>query len=290
MNEGEGARLTPYELAVPGRRFVEERFPEVQEEAESREGDATDPVRFVNLAAVGRILQEVRGEDDDPELIQQHGYLIYHAYNFWRQGESLFVLETGAARFLVETEPEAVGSAPALPAEAGYLQVPRNLFWSWPEPDDEEAPAEPLDGIFWTRAADGMLWTLAVMGLRSDRPGISIFPLPPVPADEAAEWLSAQVREGSQDFASTLPGGEMEQLYSVETAGEVLKLLGRAFWYMERFPGAVEGPLDPPASGGEGTAAAEEAGAASPAQGGVSSRLPFRRIGLRRGSGEGHHG
>lgn len=290
MSGGESARLTPYELAVPGRRFVEERFPEVKEEAEAQ-GDATDPIRFINLGAVGRILQEVRGEEDDPELIQQHGYLVYHAYNFWRAGEPLYLLEAGAARLLVESDPEDVAGPPSPPSQAGYLQLPRHLFWSWPDPDDEEAPAEPLDGVFWTVAGDGMLWTLAALGVRADRPGISIFPLPPVPVTEADDWLTTTVREAGQDFGSTLPGGELDQLYSVETAGEVLKLLGRAFWYVESFPEVVEGPVEPsPDDAPSETPGVGAEGGDSPAGRVLPSRLPFRRIGLRRRSGGGEDG
>ena len=319
MSQGrDAARVTPYELAVPGRRFVEERFPEVEEEAGARGGDGTDPTAFVNLGAVGRILQEIRGDDDDPELIQQHGYLVFHAYHFWRAGEPLYVVEPAAARFLVESEPEVTADAPPPPASAGYLQLPRNLFWSWPDPEDESAPAEPVDGVFWTAAGDGTLWTLAALGLRADRPGLSIFPLPPVPLADAGAWLGAKIREEGEDFRSTLPGGELDELYSVETAGEVLKLLGRAFWYAKSFPEAVEGPLDPPAAegaseGGEsptpGGAAPDEglgppegaasgpgtpspegptspgSGAASPAGRVVPSRLRYRRIGLKRGGG-----
>lgn len=280
MTAGEGARLTPYELAVPGRRFVEERFPEVRDEVEEGGSDSTDPRSFINLGAVGRILQEVRGEQDDPELIQQHGYLIFHAYHFWRAGEPLYLLEPGVARLLVEGEPEEA-EAPRPPSAAGYLQLPRHLFWSWPDPGDEEAPAEPLDGIFWTTATGGMIWTLAALGVRADRPGLSVFPLPAVPLAEAASWVRARVREEGEDFASTLPGAELDQLYSVETAGEVFKLMGRAFWYVETFPEAVEGPLDPPPAE-EAEGPAPEGEEESPAGRVVPSRLRFRRVTLQR--------
>lgn len=317
---GSGARVTPYELAVPGRAFAEERFAAVAREAESRGVDPTDPPSFVNLGEVGRILQEVRGEDEDPELIHQHGLLFYHAFRFWRSGEPFYVLETGAARFLVETEPDppaggaerrggserttepgmaddaegatGPGSVAEPPSEAGYLQLPRHLFWSRPDPEGE-APAEPVDGFFWSTTPEGRLWTLVVLGIRGDRPGLSVFPLPDVPLADASEWLRVRVRDEGDDFETTLPGGEIDRLYSVETAGEVLKLLARVFWYLKAFPEAVEGPVRPQdgaeaATGeGEGADADDEGGVKADVQGGVpSSRLPYHRIGLS-GTNEG---
>ena len=40
------ARVTPFELLLPAEGFADERFPLIQEEAEERQVDLTDPERF----------------------------------------------------------------------------------------------------------------------------------------------------------------------------------------------------------------------------------------------------
>ena len=48
-----------------------------------------------------------------------------------------------------------------------------------------------------------------------------------------------QVRDSGEDFSSNLPGSELEGLYSIEAAGELVKLVGRFLWYLDSFPGRV---------------------------------------------------
>ena len=42
------ARVTPYELLLPEEGFADERFPLIQEEAEERKADLTDPERSLS--------------------------------------------------------------------------------------------------------------------------------------------------------------------------------------------------------------------------------------------------
>lgn len=230
------ARFTPYELSIPGRAFAEEHFPRIVEEGESRGTDLSDPGAFVMLAATGAALREIRGEEDDPGLIEQYGALLFHGFHFWRSGEPLYLLELGAARFLVESDPDVEGWNPSPPAAAGYVQLPRHLFWAHSEDD---APAEPVDGFFWMRSTGETLSVLAAMGMREDRPGLSVISLPPVPLAEAPSWAAGNNRDGSPDFEGLLPGAEYDRLYSMVTAGEILKLAARVLWYMGRFPEAA---------------------------------------------------
>jgi hypothetical protein len=247
------ARLTPYEVGIPGRRFVEDTFRLITEEAEGRSVDTLDPGAFALLGQVGLAVREVQGEERGGGELQRYAAFLYRAYHFRRDGEPLFLLEAAAARRLVGSTPEPFAAwRGGLPSEAGYLQLPRHLFWSRP---DEEGPAEPLDGIFWTHSSRDTLSLLVALGVRAERPGISVVEIPPLSLEDAARWPVETVREGGMDFATTLPGGEMDALYSVVTLGEALKLAARVFAHVtlvpqaigdvERAPRAADLPWDP---------------------------------------------
>lgn len=238
------ARVSPYELALPGEEFAETHFPTVAREAEARGMDATDPGAFVMLGTVGQALKALQGPEDDPELIRQHGLVLFHAYHFQRAGEPLFLLDTHVARYLVETSPAGEGWSPSTPGPAGYVQLPQHLFWAEPV---EDRPPESVDGFSWVVSEPGALHLLLALGLRDDRPGFSIVPLPAVPLEEAGTWAREEAREEGPDFESSLPGGELERLYSLETTGEVLKLTARTFWYLDTCPEAAcpEEPTEP---------------------------------------------
>ena len=72
--------------------------------------------------------------------------------------------------------------------------------------------------------------------------------------------LDTPIRSPGPDFATTLPGGELEELYSFVAAGEVLKLVARLFARVRADPGTpVDGPSLTPG-------------------GPAPSTLPYRRI------------
>ena len=269
------ARLTPYEVGVPGREFAERTFGAIREEAEGRGADLTDPGAFILLGEVGRALREIQGDERGGEALHRFGSFLFHAFHFHRAGEFLVLAETAATRYLVEGSPVPEGWRGELPAEAGYLQLPRHLFWANPE-EGEDAPPEPLDGVFWARAAGNTLSILVVLGVRDDRPGLSVMELPPVSLVDAGRWVSEKVREEGADFETTLPGGELERLYTVQTLGEALKLTGRALGYIFTAPEALGEPERAPHPG--------EAGRdpASPRP----SLLSFRRLRLVAGGPE----
>jgi len=245
------ARMTPYEVAIPGRAFADENFRRIAEEAEAREVDTTDPGAFILLGEVGRILKEIQGEEEGGEgeggtgggeALHRFGAFLFQAFHFHQAGELLLLAGVETVRGVVEERVELERWTGELPADAGYLQLPRHLVWSHPDPD---GPAEDLDGVFWTRSVGDTLSLMAALGIRPDRPGLSVVPLPPVPLADAPHWPRTRVREDDQgpDFATTLPGGEMDELYSVVAMGELLKLVARIFAYMNAVPeslGALE--------------------------------------------------
>ncbi len=247
------ARLTPFELAFPdgGELLVSS----VEEEL----GDAMDPgeVRiFLTLPAVSAYLAEIRAGDTGVEAIHPFGMLAYHAFHFVRAGCPLFLVETGVARRLVRGCSPSL--EPRLPADSGYVQLPQHLFWT---PGVEEAP-ESVDGFFWTRASDGLLHLLLATGMHWERPGLVVAPVASAPWSEAPEWLDASIRPDGEDYASSLPGGELEELYSLQAAGEVLKLMARLMAYLH----------------GKAGVSVEGASGADPSEGPPASRLPYRRI------------
>ena len=226
------ARRTPFELAFPDRSTVERLSAEVAEEAERRGADDSLLETFMTTTAVGARVREMSGPDAPPESGYPFASLLYHAVHFLRAGAPLYLLDTAVTRRLVgpawqDRDTPEESPRPEPPSTAGYLQLPRHLVWT--EGDGGDRAPESLDGLFWTVTGSRMLNVLPVAGLLPDRPGFGALPLPCAPLADALLWSDATVRPSGDDFASTLPGGELDRLYAVRTAGEVLKLLARFF-------------------------------------------------------------
>ncbi len=194
----------------------------------------------------------------DAASLRECGVMAFHAVPFQQAGCPVFLLDTALCRFLAGAW-EGRG-VPAPPGPAGYVQLPRNLFWAHAEPG---TPPEPVDGFFWTVSVGEVLHLLLATGMRDGRPGLSVVPVAEAPLADAPGWLHATVREEGSDFATTLPGGELQGLCSLTAAGEVLKLAARFFAHLAGSPGASR-------TGEPGP------GDASPAP----SRLAYRRVTL----------
>ena len=255
------ARRTPYEI-VFAESIDDRLFPPIAEEAEARGLPVHDPERFLFLSSVGQLLRRIAGEEVAPgeaapeepgEELRQHGRLLYHAFHFWRSGKSLFTADEALCRHLVD-DVTAVGDWEMRAIHpAGYLQLPRNLFWAAPAPG---LPPEPADGLFWTmteaRADEpATLQVLVALGVRPDRAGFSIVPAEGT-LDDERHWAEARGRPEGNDFESTLPGGELDRLYSIETAAEVLKLVSRFFWHVSAYPETLGPETRADDTGGDG--------------------------------------
>ncbi|MDE0075187.1 MAG: hypothetical protein OXR82_12320 [Gammaproteobacteria bacterium] len=267
------ARVTPYEMALPGRAFAEERFELIRDEADRRGVDIWDPGAFSMLEQSRRAIGDIRVEDDNPVLFVQYGVILFHAFHFWSAGEHLYLLGNEAAHQVTRA---GLRSGPndwdfAAPSRAGYVQLPHYLFWARPEAG---GPAEALDGFFWVLTPAHRLHLMVASGMRADRPGLGVMPVPEIPGEEASRWAAANVRERGDDFASTLPGGE--DLCSIETLGEVVKLAGRLFWQLER--GSLRAGA--PTKGGDGGSGPSERDAdpATSSRAPLASTLPWRPI------------
>jgi hypothetical protein len=276
-----GARLTPYELAFGEPVFEADVFPAIVAEAEAQHGEPADRERFAFLTAASDALREVVPPDVPAEALEEYRALFFHAFNFWRYGKRVYLLEPALARYLVEAAPALGGWTFAVPYPSVYVQLPANLFWA---SISAESTPEPVDGFFATvsDAIDplGMpyqrLEVLMVLGIRREREGFSIVHFDTaLGAGIATEWMESAGREKGRDFENVLPGGEIEGLYSILTTTEALKLLARALWYI------AEHPLDVVSA-----EPAEQAGGDESAAPALSSALPYFRVRLGAGGAE----
>lgn len=244
-------RQDPYTLVFGAESMDERLFPPIAEEAETRDQPLDDPDRFLFLSSVGQLLQAIAGSEPyegDPEVdpgadpeggdgrkeaVRQYGRLLFHAFHFWRGGRTRVELGEEKVRWLLD-EVTSVGEwALRPPADSGYLQLPRNLLWAAPAPD---LPPEPVDGFFWMMVrpddAPARLHVLLALGVRPDRAGFSVIPATGV-LDDEPHWAEVDARPDGTDFETTLPGGELDELYSIASAAEALKLASLAFWELD---------------------------------------------------------
>jgi hypothetical protein len=240
-----GPYLTPYELAFGQPGFEARIFPGILREAEALGEDPSRWDRFGFLSRVSEALRDLVPPDAPLEMLEEYRCLFFHAFNFWRFGRRLFVLEQPTVRYLVEAAPQLDGWEFGTPHPSVYVQLPPRLFWA---SIATNAAPEPVDGFFATLArghdplgpAYGDLNVLMVLGVRRDRAGFSVIPFDTeVGPGISATWMEVPGREGAPDFANILPGGDMAGLYSILTNTEALKLLARTLWYIHAHPGQL---------------------------------------------------
>ena len=247
------ARLTPYELLFPEPEFPGQRFPAVADEALGRGVDTGNPAAFVMLGCVQGMLAELRGEDAGPEAAHDHGGALYFAYHMWRtDGAVALARQETLRRLLAAPADEASGGdgawTAALSGRAGYIQLPQHLVWL-----EEEVP-ESVDGLFWHGDDHGALHLALVAGMRRERPGYLFVPVPPQPLGALPGWASGPAREDGRDFATSLPGADLERLLEVRTPAEVFKLAALLLRHLSRDGLAPRAPT--PAAPGSASAPA----------------------------------
>ena len=235
------ARLTPYEMLLPDDGFPDRHFAAIGEEAAERGVDAANPAAFVMLGAVQGALAELRAEDAAPESANDHASVLFFAYHLWRTEGTVVLAQQKTLRALLpgESEPQPTGHkslwAKEFGGRAGYIQLPQHLVWLEEERNDPQTggnvsqetrsdPPESVDGFFWCADSRGALHLTLVAGMRSDRPGFAVVPVPPLPLDSLPDWAAGPAREGGSDFATSLPGAELDGLLGIRTPAEVFKL------------------------------------------------------------------
>lgn len=268
MSDVADTRQSPYRLVFGAESMDDRLFPPIAEEAEARDQPLDDPDRFLFLSSVGQLLQAIaagddagyedegheddggtgeppgepdadeavassRDADEDDDALRQYGRLLYHAFHYWRDHKPTRRLDEEAVRWLLDDVSSVGDWSLSVPASSGYLQLPRNLIWAEPAPG---LTPEPVDGFFWRYVEPddepARLHVLLVLGVRPDRAGFSVVPATGV-LDHEDHWADIDARPDGTDFETTLPGGEMDELYSIETPAEVLKLTSLCFWKLD---------------------------------------------------------
>jgi hypothetical protein len=233
------SRPTPYALVFGAPAFDETRFELIREQAEERV--AVTALDLFMLPAAGTLLGELLPAEADAEghqqLVAQMSALMFHAFRFWQHGRVVYELTETAARALVTPDAIAGDWRFRTPAPAGYVQLPRNLFWARVT---EDAAPEPVDGFFWsapTPAEGGTverLDLLLTLGVRRGRPGLSLVDAAIESGESLEKWADVEARPGGVDFGNILPGGELQGYHSLTTLSEALKLAMRCFWRIGR--------------------------------------------------------
>lgn len=256
------ARLTPYELLLPDAAFPDRHFTAIGEEASERGVDVANPAAFVMLGAVQGALAELRAEDAAPESANDHGSVLFFAYHLWRTEGTVVLAQRKTMRALLsgDSEPQKGGRnslwTKEIGGKSGYVQLPRHFVWLEEARNDSQAgrddpraapdvsqetrhdpqagrdvsqdtrddPPESVDGFFWFADSRGALHLSLVAGMRGDRPGFAVVPVPPLPLDSLPDWAAGPAREGGGDFSTELPGAELDGLLGIRTPAEVFKL------------------------------------------------------------------
>ena len=236
-----GRRLTPYELIF--QPLEQSAFSAIRVEAAQRGSDPADRDQFALLGLVGATLQEMAADDAPPQAIESYTELLHQGYQFWSFGRRVYVLsERATARFTraVYDMHDWILAAPP----ACYLQFPAQRLWARVTP---ETPYEPADGCFVAvrdgAAADAsaQLRILLVLGLREERPGISLVShVATFDPRAAADRGRAPWREGTAAFSNAIPGGERMGYLTIATMSELEALVLRTLQYVDRHPEALE--------------------------------------------------
>ncbi len=203
------SRIAPFELVFTGE--VETEFEKVREEAALSRIDVTDPTVLVSLPSVQRILERIESPQllaDKPAAAGEYQMLLYMGFRFWDAGK--------VVKDVVQLPDCATDRLCEVPCGACYLRFPERRFWAQ---IDQQAPHEPLDGIFVAQSSNlRQLSVLAVLGLRPERSGFSQISVTATLEDVCA----AQLESRTPQFAPTMAGGVEAGFKSLASPGELL--------------------------------------------------------------------
>lgn len=262
-------RPTPYELILLPLEL--RRFPEIRAEAEHRGVDTRRRDQFVLLGHVGATLDEIVPEDASPDALEEYAELLYHGYQFWSFGRRLYVLDDAITDRLTSPTFEMETWEIAGPPSA-YLQLPYQKLWGRVESD---SPYEPVDGCFVvvdeTQPAPeaGMhLRMQLVLGLRADRPGVSLISYrTDLDARAGSRRAVHPSRDEGEAFSNAIPGGDRKGYRTLATVGELEALVLRALFVLDREPSRLESVDGSPEPGESALDHVRVTGGAAPAGG-----------------------
>jgi hypothetical protein len=247
------ARITPYEALLQPLETV--AWPPIEAEAAQRGTDPRRRDQFVLLGTVGATLRDIIPDDAPADAVEEYAELLYHGFQFWAFGKRLYVLPRDTLEALAAPE-YSIGEWELAGPPSCYVQFPEQRVWARVAAD---APFEPVDGCFVVvddtapaPQSGAHLRALLVLGLRRERPGISLVAyrtdLDPHAAAAHAEhpW-----REDAPPFGNAIPGGERQALHAITTTSELQAIVLRILHYLDRHPGRLA--AREPAESGERT-------------------------------------
>lgn len=206
-------RPTPFDLVFSG--LAAERFPALREALAKAGADPRDRDALLVTFPAMSLLRDLRPDDRDAGAgVDELAALVHHGYLAWADGLTTWVVPAAVARRAVTARQVPT----AVPAHAGYIQLPERLVWASLAAD---APWEPLDGCFVHTTVDGTLRVLGVFGLHASRNGFTVAESVGAPGSLATR------RDGTPLFAPSLEGGARAGLSAIVEAGELVELAGR---------------------------------------------------------------
>ena len=219
--------MTPYDPIFERADFEQDLFPALRDDADERGLDTTDVNSFLQLAAFGDVLQLLSPRESmDAPPVTGVTALAYHGFHFWLHGKRNDVLDEAATRTLLDSAHGPIGDWPMRPpVPSGYVSLAHHILWAMPD----AGAAEPVHGFFYVHGPSHIDLLLA-LGVRRDRPGFTAMEVAmPCPTPAPGHFGDIPAREGGNDFANVLPGGEHRSLHAVTNTGEVFKLASRVF-------------------------------------------------------------
>lgn len=232
------ARVTPYELIIEPLESA--AFPAIRAEAEQRGTDIRRRDQFLLLGTVGATLKEIVPDNAPSDAIDEYGELLYQAYQFWTFGRRLYVLAEDVIARLTQPVFDVEDWQLAAPPSC-YIQFPYQRLWARVS---AEAPFEPVDGCFVvvddtepTPQGGAHLRVQLVLGLRADRPGISLVSYrTDLDPHRIAEYANTPWREEGPAFSNAIPGGERKGYETLATTSELQALVLRTLFYLDTHP------------------------------------------------------
>jgi hypothetical protein len=208
-------RPTPFDLVFGS--LAEERFPALDSGLAAAHAPARNRDTFLMVREVVQLVHDLRPEEGVGSEVGELAALLHHAFLFWQAGTPTLALSPAEFESVLRAPP---GDSPGEPPPEFYIQFPERRIWA-----DVVAGAahEPVDGCFLGIESDGSVTVLAALGLRPDRPGLSVVEVGgPRPVNLARQ-------DGSPLFAPVMAGGAPAGLASL-TGGEELLELGWRVW------------------------------------------------------------
>jgi hypothetical protein len=212
---------------------AEREFGAILAEADRQGRSLSRRDQFAGADRVVGLLRELVPEMTEPAAVDRYVEILYHCYGFWRSGCHSYAFEESAVRSLIESPPDLTGWEARAAYASFYVELPYNLFWAAVL---EDHPPEPVEGMFVKLQSEtpvDLAEVLLVLGMRADRPGFSV-------AELNVNLAPGEWPEGSDAFASDIPGADLAGLYSLQRPSEVVLLLLRALWYIDTYPNSIE--------------------------------------------------